>query len=264
MNCNICNKNICKHCLLGGKLKLDSLQRFLKNSYQDKQAPEIDGYKRDDELSGKRVAVYHNPETKETNVIHRGSRGSKDWLINNPSYAFGLYENTDRYKHAKDIQNKAEQKYEKNNISTLGHSSGAMTADKLGKNTKNIITLNRPINLDDLLHKTTPKNQTDLRTRNDIISYFQPYQRTEGKNINIDSKTFDPIYEHKTGRLNDHDNIEVGSGIKKGAFTKNLNTYNKKHHTNLSIREFALLVKSSDNFNKAIKKRATYYLNFNQ
>ena len=47
MNCNICNKNICKHCLLGGKLKLDSLQRFTTNfSFYDKSPIDFSKYRK--------------------------------------------------------------------------------------------------------------------------------------------------------------------------------------------------------------------------
>ena len=98
MYCNNCSK-LCSTCLSGGKIKLHSVTKFLKNSYKDNQENNIDGYKRDDELSGKRVQVYHNNNTGETNIIHRGTKGSKDWL-NNLAYATGLYSYTDRYKHA--------------------------------------------------------------------------------------------------------------------------------------------------------------------
>ena len=71
-----------------------------------------------------------------------------------------------------------------------------------------------------------------------------------------------PIHEHKPERINNYDNIQIGSGIMKGLFTKNLLQYNKKHNTNYDMRQFAELVKSSDKFSKAIKKRATFYLNY--
>ena len=138
-----------------------------------------------------------------------------------------------------------------------------MIANKVGTKSNNIITYNRPVNVDDLLYKTTPKNETDIRTKNDLVSYFQKYQRTNGKNITIDSNTMNPIYEHMPERINNYDNIQIGSGIKKGLFTKNLILYNNKHNTNYNMREFAEFVKNSNVFSKAIKKRATFYLNFN-
>ena len=57
-----------------------------------------------------------------------------------------------------------------------------MIADKVGTKSKNIITYNRPVNIDDLLYKTTPKNETDIRTKNNLVSYFEPFQKTKGTN----------------------------------------------------------------------------------
>jgi hypothetical protein len=57
-----------------------------------------------------------------------------------------------------------------------------------------------------------------------------------------------------------NDNLE-GSGIKKGLFTKQLIEYNKKHNSNLSMREFANLVMNDNSFKKSTKNRAVFYLN---
>ena len=66
-----------------------------------------------------------------------------------------------------------------------------------------------------MLFKKTPKNQTDIRTKNDIVSYLLPYQQRDKDSelIEIPSKTNNPIFEHKTERLNDMNNIKLGSGI---------------------------------------------------
>lgn len=62
---------------------------------------------------------------------------------------------------------------------------------------------------------------------------------------------------------NNNDDLE-GSGIKKGLFTKNLNDYNKKHNSNLSMREFANLVMNDNSFKKSIRKRAVFYINISK
>ena len=208
---------ICDKCKMkGGKVKASTVKKLLQNSYSDRQKDEIDGFYRDPELSDSRAQVYYNPETGETHVVHRGTLGLTDWK-NNIAYGLNNYESTDRYKHAKKIQDEAEKKYGAENINTLGHSQGAMAAEKVGKNTKNVITVDRPINLTDLLTKTTGNNTTDIRTKNDLVSYLMPYQM-KGKNsklITIDSTTRDPIYEHSTDRLNKLGDELIGNGMKK-------------------------------------------------
>jgi hypothetical protein len=159
--------------------------------------------------------VYYNPETGEAHVIHRGTQGIVDWK-NNIAYGLNNYESTDRYKHAKKIQDEAEKKYGSKNINTLGHSQGAMVANKLGKNTKNIIAVDRPVNLRDLLTKTSG-HTTDVRTKNDLVSYLMPYQMKGNKSnlITIPSETRDPLYEHSTDRLDKLGDELIGHGLKK-------------------------------------------------
>ena len=50
-----------------------------------------------------------------------------------------------RYKHAKEIQDKKEKKYGKENVTTIGHSLGAKLASDLGGKSKEIIIYNKPI-----------------------------------------------------------------------------------------------------------------------
>ena len=126
--------------LLGGALSINHIKKMLKASYQD--APEkIDNFILDHGLSGQYGVVYFNPITGQAVVVHRGTKEAMDWT-NNFMYAVGSYKKTDRYKIGKKMQELAEKKYGANNISTLGHSQGAVLARELGQNTKEIITLN--------------------------------------------------------------------------------------------------------------------------
>ena len=52
----ICNK--CK--MKGGEIKASTVKKLLQNSYSNKQKDEIDGFLRDDSLSGSRAQVYYN------------------------------------------------------------------------------------------------------------------------------------------------------------------------------------------------------------
>ena len=146
------------------------LRNFLSNSYKKDQAKSLDGYTRDDSLSGQRAQVYHNNNTNQTIVTHRGTSGLQDWITDAKLLFFpSLFMQSTRYKHAKDIQDQAEQKYGKDNIITTGHSLGAKLASDLGANSKEIISYNEPIIPGEIFNQTK-KNETSIRTRLDPVS----------------------------------------------------------------------------------------------
>ena len=115
------------------------LRDFLSNSYKTNQKQSLDGYKRDESLSGRRAQVYYNPTNNQTIVTHRGTQGLQDWITDFKLAFFpSMYMQSTRFKHAKDIQNQAENKYGKENITTLGHSLGAkLSSDVGGRSKKN-------------------------------------------------------------------------------------------------------------------------------
>eukprot|EP01038_Epipyxis_sp_PR26KG_P017718 gene17718-24687_t len=103
----------------GGKLAVKDIKHFLKSSY-DKNLNDHGDYKIDTSLSGSRAQVYHNPTKNHTVVVHKGTDSLNDWVTD---LRLGLGDRSGtRFKHAKDVQRKAEQKYGNSNISTLGHS----------------------------------------------------------------------------------------------------------------------------------------------
>jgi hypothetical protein len=185
-------------------LDVKDLKGLLEASY-DKGINETSGYVKDKKLSKGKTKVFVNAEGK-TVVAHRGTDGMKDWG-NNLAYAVGgkdLYKTTDRFKDAKKVQREAEKKYGRDNITTIGHSQGGLQAELLGKKGNDIITYNkatRPFSN----HQS--KNQTDIRTSNDLISALNPFQnRTSGsvpssRQITIKSKGFNPLKEHSLQRL---------------------------------------------------------------
>ena len=102
------NHKLGRPSIKGGAVKASVIKDVLKSGYKmpNEQEKEIDGYIRDDSLSGRRSQVYHNPTTKDTIISHRGTEGTlKDWS-NNMLYALGLYDKSNRYKHASDAQKK--------------------------------------------------------------------------------------------------------------------------------------------------------------
>jgi hypothetical protein len=205
----------------GGKLPAKKVKEFLNASYDDTPPETINGYILDKSISNKTAKVYHNPETGDAVVAHRGTKGARDWL-NNAAYAVGAYKLTDRYKRGKKAQDTAEKKYGKKNVSTLGHSQGAILARELGGDTKEIINVNPAYALE-----KPKKNEYNVRSSTDIVSgLYAPVakarsiltpKKSKKHDITIKSKSvLDPLGEHSyeiLDRLGDKE-IGVGAGIK--------------------------------------------------
>ena len=210
------NHKLGRPSIKGGAVKASVIKDVLKSGYKmpNEQEKEIDGYIRDDSLSGRRSQVYHNPTTKDTIISHRGTEGTaSDWL-NNLAYATGLYKTTNRFKHASDAQKKVEEKYGQKNVNTLGHSQGSAIADLVGKNSKNIITLDRPSNISTLLKKSG-KNHYDIRTDTDLVSAMNPIQRKSNKAITINAGTYNPLKSHDVNQMSKLGEQLIGNGAVK-------------------------------------------------
>ena len=144
---------------------------LLKASYS-KKIEDIGDWKIDHSLSGQRAKVYVNSKTGHVACVHRGTQGASDWVTD-----LGLlmgFKNNARFKHAERIQQEAQNKYGKIHY-TLGHSLGASIAEKVGKNSKKILTYNKPIIPIDIL-KTLPDTQHDVRVARDPVSILTGYQ----------------------------------------------------------------------------------------
>lgn len=205
--------------LEGGKMKAREISDFIDASYAKKPPAELNGFILDKSLTNDTAKVYYNPETGEARVIHRGTDGLKDWG-NNLAYIVGAYEKTDRYKKGKRTQELAEKKYGKQNISTLGHSQGAVLARKLGADTKEIINVNPAFK-----GETPAKNEYNIRSTADVVSgLYNPVQKirevltpTQAKKIGertitIEADTINPLKEHSADILNRIGEQEIGAG----------------------------------------------------
>jgi hypothetical protein len=194
--------------MYGGAISAKDLQLLLNESYE-KGERDVGDYEIDKELSNLTTKVFKRKNTNDVFIVHRGSYDAKDWLANFNYIRRGYYSD-DRLKQAKKIQQATETKYGANNVSTLGHSRGAKFAEELGKNSKEIITLNKPAHLTDLFSKV-PNNQTDIKSSGDPVSLLRPLQRGN-KPVILKSDTSNPITEHKLGVL---DNVDAmyGTGI---------------------------------------------------
>ena len=207
----------------GQGLYTSVLQDFLKNGYKTKdQAKSLDGYTRDDSLSGTREQVYHNNDNNKTIVVHRGTQGLEDWVTDAKLLFFPkLYMQSVRYKHAKDIQDQTEKKYGKENITTIGHSLGAKLASDLGGKSKEIITYNKPIVPGEVFNQLK-KNETSIRTKLDPVSILGS---TNSKIKQISTKTINPITAHNLDQLSSTKNEYVGKGQGGEEFEKILSNF---------------------------------------
>ena len=195
-----------KH-MKGGALSSDDLRSMLSGSYE-KNLSNAGKFTVDKDLSGKRVKVYHNPETNQTVVSHRGTANMKDWLTD-AGMTFG-YEGGKRFKHSKKVQKKAEKKYGTENLTTVGHSLGARLAEKYGQKGNEVITLNKPI-IPKTFGKKISEKQYDIRTENDPVSALHSLQKNE-KMKTIKSDTYNPLTEHGVDVLKRSNDI-YGKGL---------------------------------------------------
>ena len=190
-------------------LSYANLRSFISSGYQPKHTEEIDGYKLDKSLSTRTQQVYHNETTGEAVINHRGTAGMFDWF-NNAAYMYGgeaLYKLTPRYQEAYYKQKQVEKKYGKENTITVGHSQGGLLAELVGKDSKEINTLNkatRPAFFPPSKHK----NQTDIRSKCDIISAFGYYD------VEIGCDSLNILKEHNSDILGRKGDKMVGEGNK--------------------------------------------------
>jgi len=201
------------HRQIGGKMSVSQFQKFLTNSYSKKPEQKIDDFEYDPELSIDRAKVYHDPKTGQAVITHTGTDSATDWL-NNLAIATNTYKYTSRYKNAKKAQEATEKKYGKQNVSTTGHSQGARLAEKLGKESKEILTLNKATNP---FEQYSSKNQTDVRSSGDWVSSLNPLGWMEkNKKVVIPKQSNNIIKEHSPDVLSRIDpNMMIGEGRKR-------------------------------------------------
>ena len=157
------------------KLDKGILEGMLNQTYTPGSlSANVGSYREDRDLSNNRVKVYHDPATKHTVVAHRGSVTKQDWL-ENAMYTAGFRGGTN-YRHSREKQKLAQKKYGTDNLTTVGHSKGALHAQDFGQ-AGDIMTLNKPVNVGDALRFKVPKYQTDYRGSGDVVSVLRPFQR---------------------------------------------------------------------------------------
>ena len=177
---------------------------LLKNSYKPQKDAREEykklGYDYDGELSkmNSKVVVKNGVPT----IIHRGSKTLQDWL-DDGLLAFGLEHHSKRFKEAKELTKKVEEKY-KTGANSVGHSLGGALAEKSDAHGQ-IITYNKGSGLLDIGKKKNSKRQLDVRTHGDVVSLLNDTQKSNKetiKNKKQSKNPFENIFNaHKTDNL---------------------------------------------------------------
>lgn len=196
--------------LKGGKLSAKEVKKMVQSSY-DKKNQDFDDFDVDHELSGDKVKVYRRKNSKQAVVVHRGTQGLGDIALDF-RYILGQdINNSDRAKHAREIQEKAEAKYGKDNTTTVGHSLGSKLSSLVGNNSHEIINVNKAVAPQDLFKKIDDK-ETNIRTKYDPVSALMALKGHKNT-FTIPSTTINPLAEHSTDAL---DRIEPDQMFGKG------------------------------------------------
>ena len=185
-------------------------QKLISAGYKP-EMKSIGNYELDPELSNETTRVYKNTDSGQVYVVHRGTKGAMDWMNN---FVYGLspdmYKYTERYNNAKNIQEKALEKYG-DKVDVIGHSQGAKIAEVASrgdKRVKNVITYNRPVGLREAL-SPLEKNHTDIRSSYDPVSMFAPLQKGN-KPITLENKSWNPLQQHNTSALIESPIFDIG------------------------------------------------------
>jgi len=187
----------------GGLLSAEELHDLIQSSY-DAKTHDLADFDADHDLSDDRVKVYKRKgNSNQAVVVHRGTQGLSDQLLD-AQYVMGKdINNSERFKHAADIQRKAEAKYGAHNISTVGHSLGSKIASDVGQNSKEIINLNKAVASRDI-GKATSAKETNIRTKYDPVSAAMSLFSNKNNNQNtftIPSTSINPLKEHSSDVL---------------------------------------------------------------
>lgn len=141
---------------------------ILKSSYGNEQSInniKNKGYKYDSMLSNNNVKVFHNPQQNKLLVGVAGTHNLSDALTD-VNLAVGNLKNTDRYKEARDIYNRAKTKYNPNKTVVAGHSLGGAIAQYVANKNDKVYTLDKGATIG----QKTRKNETAYRTSGDVVS----------------------------------------------------------------------------------------------
>jgi hypothetical protein len=173
----------------GSGLKANTLKSMIKSTYD---RSEVEGWQKI--MDTPEVSAFKHPSGQVV-IALRGTEGTaKDWS-NNAVYGLAgesAYKMTPRYKRAKERVAELEKKYNPEDITLIGHSQSGLIAELLPSNARERITLNKATRPQDFLFRRRKKNQYDIRSRFDPVSFF-PLQKS---NYTIDGVGLNPLKAH--------------------------------------------------------------------
>lgn len=178
------------------------IRPILEASYQPKKLASKtlakSGYTLDKKLSTNESKVFIDSEGNP-NIAFRGSKTVKDFLISDPLLAIGGSRLDPRFKEAKALTKQVEKKYGKP-ADVFAHSLGGAIAERSGAK-GNIITYNKGVGIGDI-GKKIPRSQTDIRTRNDVVSALALTQKHDGDLVNLKTSLLqNPVKAHSLDNL---------------------------------------------------------------
>jgi hypothetical protein len=173
----------------GSGLKANTLKSMIKSTYD---RSEVEGWNKI--MDTPEVTGFKHPSGQVV-VALRGTEGTLvDWQ-NNAVYGLGgelAYKTTPRYKRAKERVAQLEKQYNPEDITLIGHSQGGLLAEIVPSKARERITLNKATRPQDFLFRRRNKNQYDIRSRFDPVSFF-PLQKS---NYTIDGVSLNPLAQH--------------------------------------------------------------------
>jgi len=194
----------------GSGLQANTLKSMLKSTYDRSQ---VEGWNR--VMNTPEVSAFEHPSGQVV-IALRGTEGTaKDWS-NNAIYGIGgesAYKLTARYKRAKERVAELEKRYNPEDITLVGHSQSRLIAELLPSNARERITLNKASRPQDALFRRRRKNQYDIRSRFDPVSFF-PLQKS---NYTIDGVSLNPLAQHSPNILEGekvYGDKKYGNGIR--------------------------------------------------
>ena len=141
------------------------LHDALKNSYSKNHKENMNGYNLDKELSNHNQQVYYNPEHKKLVVSVAGTHNARDWGTDF-YLGIGKLKDTNRYKEAKSVYDKAKYKYNPLQTTAIGHSLGSSIANYITSGNDKSVGLDGGYTIG----QKARNNSTQYRSNGDIVS----------------------------------------------------------------------------------------------
>lgn len=178
------------------KLIRPILEASYQNQKEAKKTLAKHGYSYDKKLSTNESKVFID-SMGNPNIAFRGSKTAKDWLISDTLLGLGKSNLDPRFIQAQSLTKQVEKKYGKP-ADVFGHSLGGALAEKSGAK-GNITTFNKGVGIADI-GRSIPKNQTDIRTKADLVSALSLTQKYNGDQQTIKG-SLNPIKAHSLENL---------------------------------------------------------------